>query len=84
MRFPMTSVLKYHQEMAHQSKDIICNICGKALKANRMKAHISTIHALEKKLQCDVCDFRTNDKSTLNRHMMKLVSLIVAAKIVLK
>ena len=53
MRFPMTSVLKYHQEMAHQSKDIICNICGKAVKANRMKAHISNIHTLdvEKKLQ---------------------------------
>ena len=71
MRFPMTSVLKYHQEMAHQSKDIICNICGKAVKANRMKAHISNIHTLdvEKKLQCDKCDYRTNDSSSLNRHM---------------
>ena len=71
MRFPMTSVLKYHQEMAHQSKDIICNICGKAVKANRMKTHISNIHTLdvEKKLQCDKCDYRTNDSSTLNRHM---------------
>jgi uncharacterized C2H2 Zn-finger protein len=83
MRFPMTSVLKYHQEKAHQSKDIICNICGKAVKANRMKAHISKIHTLEKKLQCDKCDYRTNDKSDFNRHMMKKVSLVTVFDIIL-
>ena len=71
MRFPMTSVLKYHQGKVHQSQDEMCNICGKAVKRNRMKNHISRIHTLdvEKNLQCDKCEYRTNDRLRLRRHM---------------
>ena len=48
-RFPMASVLKYHQEKAHQSKSQICNICGKVVL--KMKNHILMIHSGEKRFR---------------------------------
>ena len=65
MRFPLPSVLKYHQDKAHQAKNEICNICGKVV--TNIKKH-SLMHNPEKKLQCDKCDYRTNHKEQLKRH----------------
>ena len=65
-RFPMASVLKFHREKCHDAKDKICTICGKVVRS--MKVHL-LVHNKEKKLQCEVCDFRCNIMSQLKRHM---------------
>jgi len=67
LRFPMASVLKYHREREHGAKVKVCNICGKSVV--NMKQHILLIHNSEKLIQCDKCDFRTNHKRNLERHM---------------
>ena len=68
-RFPMANVLKYHQQKAHQANAQICNICGKVVNDGRMKVHLRRAHTNEKNLQCDKCDYRTNEKQQLKRHM---------------
>ena len=66
LKFPMAIVLKYHREKAHQAKCEICTICGKKVRC--MKIHLK-VHKNEKQLQCDMCDFQCNAKSSLKRHM---------------
>ena len=62
----MAIVLKYHREKAHQSKCEICTVCGKKVRC--MKIHLK-VHKNEKQLQCDMCDFQCNARSSLKRHM---------------
>ena len=66
LKFPMAIVLKYHREKAHQAKCEICTVCGKKVRC--MKIHLK-VHKNEKQLQCDMCDFQCNAKSSLKRHM---------------
>ena len=70
MRFPMNSVLKFHQEREHGAKVKICNICGKSVNRS-MNRHMLLVHTVGKHLQCDKCDYQTNNKSSLNRHMLR-------------
>ena len=67
MRIPMASVLKFHREKEHGLKAQVCNMCGKSVV--RMKQHMRMVHSLEKSLQCDKCDFRTNNSKNLKRHI---------------
>ena len=66
LKFPMAIVLKYHREKAHQAKCEICTVCGKKVRC--MKIHLK-VHKNEKQLQCDMCDFQCNARSSLKRHM---------------
>ena len=68
-RIPMASVLKFHRELEHGLKASVCNLCGKTV--TKMKQHMLFVHTSEKQLQCDKCEFRTNNKSNLKRHMIR-------------
>ena len=65
----MASVLKFHRELEHGLKASVCNLCGKTV--TKMKQHMLFVHTSEKQLQCDKCEFRTNNKSNLKRHMIR-------------
>ena len=67
MRIPMANVLKYHREIEHGLKGSVCNLCGKTV--TKMKRHMLLVHTSEKQLQCDKCEYQTNNKSCLKRHM---------------
>ena len=63
----MKIVLKHHREQEHQAKWKVCSICGTSV--TRMKVHMRLMHSLEKKFQCDKCDFQCKVSSILKRHM---------------
>jgi len=65
-KFPMKIVLKHHREQEHQAKWKVCSICGTSV--TRMKVHMRLMHSLEKKFQCDKCDFQCKLKNQLTRH----------------
>ena len=65
----MVNVLKYHREKEHGLRAKVCNLCGK--KVTALKRHTYLVHTSEKNLQCDKCDYLTNDKSHLKRHMLR-------------
>ena len=69
MRVPMANVLKYHRETEHGLKAQVCNLCGKTVRT--MKRHLLLVHTTEKHLQCDKCDYQTNNSSHLKRHMLR-------------
>jgi len=64
-RFPMLSVLKFHQEKEHQAKSRICTLCGKL--APDLNRHMRITHSNEKKFQCDKCDYQA-----LSPHILKV------------
>jgi len=71
MRIPVSSVLKFHREREHGLLEQVCNLCGKTVKKHKMKSHMIIAHTNEKHLQCDKCEFRTNTKGNLIRHMVR-------------
>jgi len=60
-------VLAKHKQRIHR-KLWGCDICGKSFnRSAKLEIHRS-VHTREKRYQCNVCEYRCNDPSNLDRH----------------
>lgn len=68
---PPESNLQRPKSWLSSESIVVCVKCGKSLSKNCIRRHMNEVHFKVKRFSCDLCGYRTNDKTNLKRHMGK-------------
>lgn len=72
--------LKIHMKQKHYGKFFKCHVCHKAFpRSTERLRHIKAVHMKYRPFSCDLCDYRTNERRNLNRHLLSMHNRVVPA-----
>ena len=60
----------HNRQMHMEAKMVNCKDCNKSYKTNYINTHIKFVHSKKEDYNCKTCDYKTNSKQGLVRHML--------------
>jgi len=72
LKFSSARTLYNHNKRTHDEKKFVCEFCPKRFVGrNFLTNHVAAVHTLERRFQCDNCEYKAKTRQQLREHKLR-------------